>query len=158
MKPSLSAMYTDLLLPLQEIGMGNLQPQVAQSNPCSWGLGKARVEHTALNGISGYLKLSVFFSDLISSPAREICPFSSAYPHSVHQKAFSFTPGHKNIPTCFQLTFPWQLCPLASPFSLLSRLLSRLFFSFPHLPAPSLFFPLSECHCQYKKFGLSTVI
>lgn len=36
------------------------------------------MEHAALNGILGYLTLSVFFSDLISSLAREICPFSSA--------------------------------------------------------------------------------
>lgn len=41
--------------------MENLQPQVAWSNPCSWGR-----EHTALNGILGYLMLSVLFSDLIS--------------------------------------------------------------------------------------------
>lgn len=81
------------------------------------------MKHTALNSILEYLTTSVFSA--LYQPDKFV-HFVLLIHTVTTVKLFSLPLGHNNITICFHLTLSQQLRPLASLFSLLSRLSSSL--------------------------------
>lgn len=98
--------------------MENLQPQVAWSNPCSWGR-----EHTALNGILGYFNaLSFIFSPHLVTSQRNLFIFLCSSSHSSPKSFFlySWSQKHPNLlPSHSSLTIISTCFPIFSSFKAL---------------------------------------